>query len=102
MKSFLQPFESLVDIQELRGAIKKEKKIYDLSGCSDAEKSHVIYGVGHDTDFKLIVTFDELRAKAIYEEYSFFEPDCVYYPGKDLLFYQSDIRGNALSTLRLQ
>ncbi len=102
MKSFLQPMESLVDIQELRKALKEEKKIYDLSGCSDAEKSHVIYGVGHDTDFKLVVTFDELRAKALYEEYSFFEPDTVYYPGKDLLFYQSDIRGNALSTLRLQ
>ena len=102
MKSFLQPLESLVDIQELRKALREEKKIYDLSGCSDAEKSHVIYGVGHDADFKLVVTFDELRAKALYEEYSFFEPDTVYYPGKDLLFYQSDIRGNALSTLRLQ
>ena len=31
-----------------------------------------------------------------------FDPDTVYYPAKDLLFYQSDIRGNALTRQRME
>jgi len=99
MKSFLEPFESLVDIESLREALHRHGKIYDITGCAD--KAHLIFGVGHDVKNKLIVTTDELKARELYEEYRFFEPDTVYFPAKDLLFYQSDIRGNALTRDRM-
>ena len=101
MKAFLEPFSSLIEIETLRERLQKENKIYDLSGSMDAQKAHLIYGIGYDIKAKLIVTFDELRAKQLYEEYRFFEPNTVYYPAKDLLFYQSDIRGNALTKERV-
>jgi len=41
------------------------------------------------------------RAKELYEDYSFFDPAVVYYPAKDVLFYQSDIRGNLLTAERV-
>ena len=50
---------------------------------------------------KLIVTFDEMRAKQIYEGYQFFDENTLYYPARDLLFYQSDIHSNALTRERL-
>lgn len=43
-----------------------------------------------------------MKAKQLLEEYRFFDPDTVYYPAKDLLFYQSDIRGNALTRQRME
>lgn len=49
----------------------------------------------------LIVTFDEMRAKQIYEGYQFFDENTLYYPARDLLFYQSDIHSNALTRERL-
>ncbi len=102
MKAFLEPFSTLVEVQSLRDNLRKEKKIYELSGCMDAQKAHVIYGLGYDLPYKVIITFDELRAKQLYDEYRFFEPDTVYYPAKDLLFYQSDIRGNTLTKERMK
>ena len=38
---------------------------------------------------KIIVTFNEQKAKELYEEYRFFDRNVVYYPARDILFYQS-------------
>ena len=100
MNTYLLPFSELPAIGELRSQLKNGKRT-GLSGVSDAEKAHVIFGIAHDLPVKLIVTFDELKAKALCEEYAFFEPNTHYYPGKDLLFYQSDIHGNALTRQRI-
>ncbi len=101
MQAFLAPFLENPEIEELREGILSKKSVFDLSGTIDAEKAHMIYGMGHDRAHKLIVTFDEMRARDLYEEYSFFDENTIYYPGKDLLFYQSDVRGNTLTKDRL-
>ncbi|MCR5054787.1 MAG: transcription-repair coupling factor, partial [Lachnospiraceae bacterium] len=101
MLAFLRPFESIEAISKARESLKKTTGGFLLSGVSDAEKCHVIYGACHDVKKTLIVTFDEMKAAEICEEYSFFNPETYLYPGKDLLFYQSDIRGNALEKKRL-
>ncbi len=101
MNTYLLPFADLPAIEEIQKQLQSGKRAA-LAGVSDAEKAHVIFGIGHEYPVKLIVTFDELRARALYEEYSFFEPNTVYYPGKDLLFYQSDIHGNALTGERIR
>ncbi len=101
MKTFLKPFEEMPQIEELREHLKKDKRIYEVSGLIDSLKPHLIYGIGYDVPIKLIVTFDEMRAKQIYEGYQFFDENTLYYPARDLLFYQSDIHSNALTRERL-
>lgn len=100
MKAFLEPFESLTAVESLREALQKHGKIYDITGCAD--KAHLIFGIGHDVKYKLIISSDELKARELYEEYRFFDSDAVYFPAKDFLFYQSDIRGNALTRERMK
>ncbi|MBQ1547076.1 MAG: transcription-repair coupling factor [Lachnospiraceae bacterium] len=100
MNAFLIPYLENPIFDSMRSDLSKKKTVA-LSGVSDAEKAALIYGAGSETKVKLVVTFDELKAKALYEELSFFEPETYYYPGKDLLFYQSDIHGNALTLQRL-
>ena len=100
MNAFLIPYEENPVFKSMGEDLEKQKSVL-LSGVSDAEKAALIYGVGSEKKVKLVVTFDELKAKALYEELSFFEPETYYYPGKDLLFYQSDIHGNALTLQRL-
>ncbi len=84
-----------------------EKKLLDLqgtieiSGCMDAQKPHLIYGLGAREKNRVIVTFREQKAKELYEEYRFFDEDVLFFPAKDVLFYQSDLRGNALTRERL-
>ena len=48
MKTFLKPFEEMPQVEELRGHLKKEKNIYEISGVIDRLKPHLIYGIGYD------------------------------------------------------
>ena len=49
----------------------------------------------------LIVTYNDLRAKEIYENYRFFDRDVLYFPAKDLIFFQADIHSNLLEQQRI-
>ncbi|MBP5324822.1 MAG: transcription-repair coupling factor (superfamily II helicase), partial [Pseudobutyrivibrio sp.] len=87
MKTFLEPFKSLTAVESLREALHKYGKVYDLTGCAD--KAHLIFGIGVDAKYKLIITSDELKARELYDEYRFYDSNVVYFPAKDFLFYQS-------------
>ena len=102
MRTFVEPLKALSGFMEMTKKADKEPGLYSITGCIDAQKPHMMYAAGQDRKRKLIVTFHEQRAKELYEEYSFFDPDAVYYPAKDLLFYQSDIRGNVLTAERMK
>ena len=81
--------------------MQKKHKLYGLTGCIEAGISHLIFGIGEDYPWKLVVCSDDARAKELWEEYAFFCDNGVYFPAKDLLFYQSDIHGNALEKDRI-
>jgi len=81
---------------------KKERGLYSVTGCIDAQKPHMMYACSGDRKNTIIVTFHEQKAKELYEDYRFFDADVVYYPAKDVLFYQSDIRGNVLTAERIR
>ncbi len=102
MKAFLEPLRELSGFAELLDTAEKEKGLVSVTGCIDAQKPHMIYACSNGRKKKLIVTFHEQKAKELLEEYRFFDPDALYYPAKDVLFYQSDIRGNLLTAERLQ
>jgi transcription-repair coupling factor (superfamily II helicase) len=57
---------------------------------------------GENKAWKLVITYDENRAKEIYEDFRCFRPDVWLYPAKDLLFYTADIHGNLISRERIQ
>ncbi len=101
MKAFIQPLVSLKEIEDLTEELKKGMGIRQVSGCIDAQKPHLIYGLNNGFASKIIVTFNEQKAKELYEECRFFNRDVVYYPARDILFYQSDIRGNLLTAQRM-
>ena len=48
------------------------------------------------------MTYDDTRAKEIFDDFSYFEPNTWLYPARDLLFYSSDIHGNLLTRQRMQ
>ena len=101
MNAFLEPLKKLPGFEEMERILQKEQGLITVSGCTDAQKPHMMYALNNGLFDKIIVTFHEQRAKELYEDYSFFDPDVVYYPAKDVLFYQSDIRGNLLTAERI-
>ena len=63
MNSFLIPFKDMPNIEEIRDGLAKGTNTYEIVGVLDNFKPHLIYGVGHDVPVKLIITYDETRAK---------------------------------------
>ena len=102
MKTFLEPLKNLSGFSDMLKAAVKEKGLYSITGCIDAQKPHMMYSCSGDKRNSIIVTFHEQKAKELYEDYRFFDADVVYYPAKDVLFYQSDIRGNVLTAERIR
>ena len=102
MKTFLEPLENLSGFSDMLKSAKKEKGLYSVTGCIDAQKPHMMYACSGGRKNTIIVTFHEQKAKELYEDYRFFDVDVVYYPAKDVLFYQSDIRGNVLTAERIR
>ena len=101
MKTFLNPFDQLGGFEDMVRSLR-ERGLVSLTGCIDAAKPHLMYALGRVRKKRLMITYQEQRARELYEDYSFFEPEAVYYPAKDILFYQSDIRGNLLTAERMR
>ena len=102
MDTFKKPLEELKDYSDLIESLKKDSGFFAVSGCIDAEKPHLIYGAGSGMKNRIVVAASEQKAKELCEEYRFFEKEAVYFPAKDILFYQADIHGNLLTQERIR
>ncbi len=103
MDAFLKPLESLAGFKELEEAVRRGTGLCSVTGCSDAQKPHLIYVISRACENgRLIVVPSEARARELMESFRFFDPNVRYFPAKDILFYQSDIRGIALTQERME
>ena len=102
MKAFVAPMHELGEFEEIRERLAKDKGMLQVTGCIDAQKPHFIYCAGEQFPYRLIVTYSDLRAKELYENYSFFDRNVMYFPAKDLIFFQADIHSNLLEQQRVQ
>ena len=103
MKAFTVPFRELQTVRELEAQRREEKTPVAVSGCTPAQKSHFFYAFCEEAECKLILTFSEQRAREIAEDMRFYNPgQTLYFPTRDLLFYQSDLRSAALTMERMQ
>lgn len=101
MKTVTEALKDWADYERLQNLLKKETGIFQISGCVDAGKAHMVYNLSNGFPKKIIATFSEQKAKELYEDCRFFDKNTVYYPAKDILFYQSDLRGNQLTKERV-
>ena len=101
MKGFLQPLQDQAEVEEILKCLKENKGILQISGCMESQKAHLMYGLSGIFPRRLILAEDERQAKAIYEDYRFYDKNIMFYPAKDLLFFQADIHGNLLIRQRM-
>lgn len=102
MRTFTAPLFELGEFEEITKLLKKPGAAATLTGCVDSQKLHMIYGLSDGFKYKVIVTFSDLRAKEIYEDYKLYDKNIMLYPAKDLIFYQADIHGNELVKERIK
>lgn len=102
MQAFIEPLKELAEYETIQKEIKKESGIIQIAGCVGSQKTHLMYALGDGFKRKIIAVSDEGKAKQICEEYKFLDENIYYYPPKDLLFYQADLRGKLLVKQRME
>lgn len=101
-KVFANSLVELIEYEDMNQDLIKGRGPIQVSGCMDSQKVHLMHETAEDVPWKLIVTYDDARAKEIYDDFRCFRQDVWLYPSKDLLFYSADIHGNLLTRRRLQ
>lgn len=102
MQALLAPLGELAEFDHMRAALRRKSEPIALTGCVDSQKLHMIYGLSEGLGIKVIVTYSDLRARDIFEEYQFYDRNAMLYPAKDLIFFQADIHGNQLVKERVR
>lgn len=86
--------QQLEEFAEIRRKIQKNRGVIQVTGCIDPQKPHFISCSAQGYSHRVIITYSDLRAKELYENYRFFDRDVLYFPAKDLIFFQADIHSN--------
>ena len=102
MQALLAPLLELADYQEIAGESKKDKGIIQVAGCTNSQKTHLMYALGDGCEYRVIVFSSEEKAKKAYEECQVFTDAVCLYPARDLLFYYADIKGKTITDHRME
>ena len=93
MKNFiLDPIKNLKAYKELKGDLEKNLSPIASFGIIDESLGHFIYALGEDRDEQImLLTYDEMRARRIYEDLKGLGKEDVYLLRKrELTFYDVD------------
>lgn len=91
MNGFFDILNSLEEYTVLTKALASKDTPIHITGCIESQKIHLISAL-LKKNF-LIVAGNELAAKHLYDDLSFFVPDCTFIPSKELVFYNFDAMG---------
>ena len=101
MRALQEPLYELAEFDRIAKEFRKPGGSVTLTGCVESQKLHIINGLSDGFKNKIIITYSDLRAKQLYEEYRFYDRNVLFFPAKDLIFFQADIHGNLLIRQRM-
>ncbi len=102
MSLFRNPLRDLEQYRELENSIAKAAGPAVVTGLPDAAKAHLVSELcGAMRPWKLVVTYDDARARELCGDLRAFSDQVWMYPARDLLFYSADIRGFEVSKERI-
>lgn len=106
MKTFLEPLQELKEFSEIKEKLSEKETSFNkspiqITGCIDSQKCHIMSGLATDYLYRVIITYNELKAKEMYEDYKLYDKNVYLYPAKDIIFFSADVHGNAIIKERL-
>lgn len=100
MKVLRECLKGFADFDEMQKSLRDGKNIA-VSGCVDSQKVHMMWGLSEDFPYRVVATYSEKRARELYEDFSFYNKDVLYFPAKDFIFFQADIHSNKVTRERI-
>ena len=95
------PLEQLAEYEEIEADLLRGRGPVQVGGLTDGAKAYVTAVTAATRPWRLLVTYDEVRARELLDDIGCFTDNVLYYPARDLLFYSADIRGNLISGQRI-
>lgn len=102
MKLLFEPLGELEQFNSAKEAFEKNNKAIELLGCTDDSKLHLAAALTQKFDVKIIVTHSEISARQIVEDQMLYDKTVMYFPAKDIIFYQADVFGNRIVADRMK
>lgn len=101
MKALIAPLRELGEYEDIFNNLRREQGKVSICGCADSQKLNMVYGIDDGFDVKVIVTYSDMKARELLEDCRLYCKEAYFYPAKDLIFFQSDIRSNQLTKERI-
>lgn len=102
METLWKPLEELNAYASAGECIERGRMPIQISGCIDGQKTHLVSGLSQKKKWTVIVTANEMKARDLLSDYRMYDKNAVFYPAKDVIFYNADVHGNAVETERLK
>lgn len=96
-----EPIKNLESFELAKDKIRYKDTPIAIYGAIDSQKCHLMASLT-DSSQKLIITYNDVRAREIYEDMQFFTEDVFLYPSKDVLFYHADVHSNDIARSRME
>ena len=102
MQAIRAAFSEDPRFEKLQGHIAEKAFPIHIWGLDKRVAPLLMESVDRTNPVRLIVTYEEKRARQIVEDYRFYDRDVYYYPAKDALFYYADVHSNTTVKARLE
>ena len=102
MKALTLAFQDDPRFKELKEHRETHSGVHHVWGMDRRITPVLMEALSGPKRFRLIVTYEERRAREIVEDYRFYNRQTYYYPAKDVLFYSADIHSNNTVQERLE
>lgn len=101
---FIEPLKNLSSYKKLIEAVSKKISPIKSYGITDENIGHICYALNQDLNTQLlIITYDDIKAKRIYEDIKNFNEDgAALFSTKEILFYKVDAISKEISNQRLK
>ncbi|MEG1256925.1 transcription-repair coupling factor [Clostridium sp.] len=103
LKGIMTPLQLSNEFKKIKRSIDDNKYPIGIHGLSESGKSYLLYGVYQEIDKNmLILTHNDIEAKNIYEDLSFYCNDVYYFPTREVTFYNVEAVSGDLRWERLK
>lgn len=102
MQAMIAAFQDDPRYERLREDIEQGRFALHVWGLDRRLEPLMMESIPRSNAIRLIVTYDEKRAREIVEDYRFYDRNVCFYPAKDALFYYADVHNNTTVQNRLE
>ncbi|WIV13039.1 transcription-repair coupling factor [Proteiniborus sp. MB09-C3] len=104
LNMFIDSLKNLSSYDQLLNEINKKSSPIALHGLSEENIAHISYGLNKHLNRQiLIITYDDMRAKKIVEDLSFFSREnSELFPTKEVVLYDIDAHSHEVSNHRVK